>query len=380
MTHNARPVIPVASPSMPSLEEFVAEIAPLWENHILTHQGEKYWQLERAIAEELGVEYAPLFANGHLALQIALRALGFERGDEVITTPFTFASTTQAIVECGLVPVFCDVDPATFCIDSSKVEGLVTERTKAILGVHVYGIPCDVLSIGALAEKHGLKVVYDAAHAFGVKVHGRSIASYGDCSMFSFHATKVFNTVEGGALAFDGDAELYERACAIRQFGSFRDKERVTEIGTNGKMTELHAAMGLCNLRHVEEARLMREEVFRAYRDELADVKGIRVIDYPEDLTPNYAYFPVVLDEERAEQRDELLSALEQQGYLARKYFYPLTSEFECYEGRFPLQETPIAKSLSERVLCFPLHTNMSAEDARVVSRIVLGELSAWGS
>ena len=276
--------------------------------------------------------------------------------------------------------MFCDVDPATFCLDPSKIEPLITDRTKAILGVHVYGNPCDVSEIEEIASRHGLKVIYDAAHAFGEEVHGRPIATFGDCSMFSFHATKVFNTVEGGALAFNSNRAFYEKACAIRQFGSFRDKERVAEIGTNGKMTELHAAMGLCNLRHLDNARCIREAIFRTYDEHLSGIGGISVIRYPDSLTPNYAYYPVVLDEKIGQQRDDILSRLSSNGFIARKYFYPITSEFECYKGMFDIQETPVAKSLSERVLCLPLHTNMTVDDAKAISETVMGVLSNHGA
>lgn len=363
-------LIPVTSPALPPFEEFVDEIRDIWDSHILTHQGPKYQRLEAEICSYLGAKHAPLFANGHLALQVAFWTLGLTDG-EVITTPFTFASTTQAIVGCGLTPVFCDIDPVSMCIDASKIEDLITPRTKAIVGVHVYGLPCDFDEIQRIADEHGLKVIYDAAHAFGESYRGRPIGSYGDMSMFSMHATKVYNTVEGGCLTFD-DEEMYEKACCIRQFGAYGTDE-TNYVGTNAKLTELHAAMGLCNLRHIDEFIAARKLVFDVYSQEFGEVEGLRLLQYPSELVPNYAYYPVVVDDELfGEDRDALAERLARHNILARKYFSPLTSSFEVYQDMFEIQDTPIAEDITRRVLCLPLYADLSQDEARAISQIVL--------
>lgn len=362
----------VTSPGLPPLEEFVEEIKPLWETGILTHQGPKYQILESELEDFLGVDHAPLFANGHLALQVALRALGLSSG-EVITTPFTFASTTMAIVECGLTPVFCDIDPTDYTLDDSKIEALITPDTVAIVPVHVYGLPCHVNEISDIARRHGLYVIYDAAHAFGETYRGKNIAQYGDISMFSLHATKVFNSVEGGILAFNGRVDLLDRACAIRQFGEIAHSPDSALVGTNAKMTEMHAAMGICNLRHLDEYIEVRHRAYDAYEEFFCDCPYISAISYPDQLVPNYAYYPIVISENAPVSRDEIASALEVEHIFARKYFYPLTSEFSAFSSMFSIQETPIAKSISRRVLCLPLHPKMSPDDARRIARVILG-------
>lgn len=362
----------VTSPGMPPLEEYVEEIRGLWETGVLTHQGVKYQELEKKMSDYLQVPYTPLFANGHLALQVLLRAYGWE-GGEVITTPFTFSSTTMAIVECGLTPVFCDIDPNNYTIDVDKIEDLITPDTRAILPVHVYGIPCDVDAIAAIARRHGIKVIYDAAHAFGEELGGKNIASFGDASMFSFHATKVFNTVEGGALALH-DADLYDRVCKIRQFGAHGDGAPVHYVGTNAKMTEVHAAMGICNMRHLDEYIDRRRQVFERYRMMFEGVEGLKTISYQRDLKPNYAYYPIVVEDAFGSTRDEVAEELERHKVYARKYFYPITNDFEIIRRLFTVNETPIAKDLSNRVLCLPLHPNMTAEDAERIASIVVSE------
>ncbi|MBR3160274.1 MAG: DegT/DnrJ/EryC1/StrS family aminotransferase [Atopobiaceae bacterium] len=366
-------VIPVTSPALPPFEEFVEEIRDIWDSHVLTHQGPKYHLLEEAIRDYLSVANAPLFANGHLALQVAFWSLGLTSG-EVITTPYTFSSTTQAIVGCGLTPVFCDIDPRTLCIDASKIEELITPKTKAIVGVHVYGTPCDVKAIEDIAKRHGLKVIYDAAHAFGETFDGVGIGNFGDISMFSMHATKVFNTVEGGCLTFNDD-ELYSVATAIRQFGCYGTDE-TQYVGTNAKLTELHAAMGLCNLRHIDESIARRKAAYRVYQAAFDAIPGIQTVYYPESLKPNYAYYPVLFDEEVfGKSRDQIADELEQRGIYARKYFYPLTSTFAVYGPMFEIQATPIAQKVSEQVLCLPLFADLSPDDAATISKIVLGNV-----
>ena len=365
------PLLPVASPMMPPFEEFVEEIRPLWDNMILTHQGEKYCELEQKMAQLLEVAYAPLFANGHLALQIALRALDL-RDCEIITSPYTFASTTQAIVECGCHPVFCDIDPNTFCIDPSQIEDHITENTKAIVGIHVYGMPCDTDAIQTIAQKHNLATIYDGAHAFGVKYKGKGIGSYGDCTMFSFNATKVFNTFEGGALTFNSNEAFYKKICAIRQFGFLGGVHNVPYVGTNGKMTEIQAAMGLCNLRHFEEAVNYRMQIFNTYSDAFADDKSIRTLHFGDTTEANYSYYPIVFDTDGSYSRDTIEEILLKNGYITRKYFYPPTNEFTCIKELQNINRTPVAADIAQRVLCLPLHPNMSVDDAKTISRLTL--------
>ncbi len=369
MSHS--PIV-VSSPALPPFDEYVDEIRSIWDTHILTHQGPKYQQLESEIARYLDVDHAPLFVNGHLALQTGLWTLGDDKG-EVITTPFTFSSTTQAIVGCGFTPVFCDIDPVSWCLDPNKIESLITSKTKAIVGVHVYGVPCDIDAIQSIAKKYGLAVIYDGAHAFGESINGKGIGSFGDMTMFSLHATKVFNSGEGGCLTFGKNEELYNEVCSLRQYGAYHT-DKVEYMGTNAKLTELHAAMGICNLRHVDEYIDARKAVFLVYENMFDGVNGLQRLSYPSNLTPNYAYYPIVIDEKKfGASRDDIVAILQSINVIARKYFWPLTSSFDYYKGRFDIQETPIAKDVSERVLCLPLHPNLSIDEARRIAMAVLG-------
>lgn len=361
----------VTSPSLPPIDEYVEELKDIWRSKLLTNQGPKYKQLEDEVRSLLGAKHVALFSNGHLSLQIALRSMGLD-GGEVITTPFTFASTTQAIVGCGLTPVFCDIEPRTMTIDAEKIRPLISKNTRAILAVHVYGLPCNVAAIQAIADEYGLKVIYDAAHAFGESYMGRPIGTFGDISMFSFHATKSFNTVEGGCLAFSEEG-LYERVCALRQFGSY-GPYAYSFVGTNAKMSEFHAAMGICNLRHLNEYIAQRKEAFGEYMRRLEGLDGISSIQYPEALVPNYSYFPVVIDEKKfGSTRDDVAKILADSGIYARKYFYPLTSSFECYKGKFDVQDTPIARYISERVLCLPMYAGLSQANVEEIATVLRG-------
>lgn len=350
--------IPVTRSSMPPIEEYIEEINELWNSRFLTNMGPKARQLQHDIEIYLNVQHLELFVNGHLALEAALQVLPLQ--GEVITTPFTFSSTTQAILHSGLTPVFCDIDPDTYTIDPEKIEPLITENTCAILPVHVYGNPCDHEKINAIAQKYHLKVIYDAAHAFGETVNGVGIGTWGDISMFSFHATKVFHTVEGGGLTFHEEA-LCKDFAAWRQFGMY-EKEDSAVIGTNAKMTEFHAAMGICNLRHLEEEILKRKKAVTRYMERLEGQKGIKLNPVQRGVTSNYAYFPVVFDPVNfGKTRDEVIDYLEKNGIYARRYFQPLTSEMTCMKGRY-VQPTPIAKDISERVLTLPLFADMTQE------------------
>jgi dTDP-4-amino-4,6-dideoxygalactose transaminase len=297
--------------------------------------------------------------NGHLALELCLEAFGLS--GEVITTPFTFASTTHAIVRSGLTPVFCDIDPDTYTIDAGKIESLITPKTSAILPVHVYGNICDYEAIDAIAKRHGLKAIYDAAHAFGVKYKGMGAGVLGDASMLSFHATKVFNTVEGGAVCFH-DPEIGERLQKLRNFG-ITNQENVELAGMNAKMNEFCAAMGICNLRHVDEDIAKRKTVHEAYGSLLADVPGLLLPKIQQYTTSNYAYYPVLVNEnEFGLARDEFAGRLAEKDVFVRKYFHPLTNAFDCYRGRHDPARTPIALDISKRVVTLPIYADMGLD------------------
>ena len=356
---------------MPSFEEYCEEIKELWDSHWLTNMGHKHWQLQQQLEEYLQVPYVTLYTNGHLALENVIAAMNLPVGGEVITTPFTFASTTHAIVRNGLVPVFCDINDVDYTLDATKIEALITEKTCAIVPVHVYGSICDVEEIQAIARKHGLKVIYDAAHAFGVTYKGKGIGNFGDASMFSFHATKVFNTIEGGAVTFTDpvlDGVLYD----MKNFG-IRGPERVVFVGGNAKMSEFQAAMGICNLRHVDDEIRKRGAVADRYRRCLAGVKGIRLISWQENVKTNYAYFPVVFDGYKY-TRDQIFEKLAAQGIVARKYFYPLTNSYECYKDlpTAGAEKTPVAKFIAERVLTLPMYADLALEDVDHICDIIL--------
>lgn len=360
----------VTRSSMPSLQEYIEEIRPIWESHWMTNMGVKHKELQRGLEEYLGVENIELLSNGHMALELTLQAMNLQ--GEVITTPFTFASTTHAIVRNRLEPVFCDIDPVTYTMDASKLEPLITDRTCAIMPVHVYGNICDMEEIERLARKYGLKVIYDAAHAFGETFKGRGIGTFGDASCFSFHATKVFNTIEGGATCYH-NKELGKRLYELKNFG-IHGPEDVEAVGANAKMNEFCAAMGLCNLRHVDEEIAKRKKVVHYYLQRLNGVEGLQVNTEQKDVKPNYAYFPVVFYEKAfGASRNEIFDALAQNGIFARKYFYPLTNAFACFHNKYDVDETPIARQISERVLTLPLYPDLSEEVVDKICKIILG-------
>lgn len=364
-------MINVTRSSMPSFEEYCEEIKELWDSHWLTNMGVKHKALQAELENYLCTPHATLYTNGHLALENAIAVMDLPQGAEVITTPFTFVSTTHAIVRNGLVPVFCDIDPETYTMDASKIEALITDKTAAIVPVHVYGNVCNIEAIEDIAKRHGLKVIYDAAHAFGVTYQGKGIANFGDISMFSFHATKVFNTIEGGAICYQDDA-LVQRLNDMKNFG-IRGPEACAYVGGNAKMSEFQAAMGLCNLRHLSEEIAKRKAVVEHYRSRLSGVKGIALCKPQADVKPNYAYFPVVFDGFRL-SRDEVFEKLKANDIVARKYFYPLTSDFECYR-ELPTaggDKTPIAKHIADCVLTLPLYADLTKEDVDRICDLIL--------
>lgn len=362
--------INVTRSSMPPFEEYTEEIKDIWQSHWLTNMGVKHQKLQTELKEYLDVENIDLLTNGHMALELSLQALNLQ--GEVITTPFTFASTTHAIVRNGLKPVFCDINPVDFTIDVNKIESLITDKTCALMPVHVYGNICDVEAIEQLAQKYELKVIYDAAHTFGVKYKGKGVGSFGDVSCFSFHATKVFNTIEGGAVCFkdkDFGLDLYR----LKNFG-IRGPEKVDAVGANAKMNEFCAAMGLCNLQHIDEEIAKRKIVADRYREILGDVEGLQLNPVQKDVQPNYSYFPVVFDEKVFDSsRNEVFLKLQQEGIVARKYFYPLTNTFECFHGEFNPEETQVALHISKRVLTLPLYADLPLADVDRICSIILG-------
>ncbi|WP_107942073.1 DegT/DnrJ/EryC1/StrS family aminotransferase [Metasolibacillus fluoroglycofenilyticus] len=356
----------VTQSSMPHFDEYIEEIKDIWDSQWLTNMGTKHNELEKQLCTYLQVPFVSLFSNGHLALEVALEALELE--GEVITTPFTFASTTHAIVRKGLTPIFCDVNPTDYTMDVSLIESLITEKTCAIVPVHVYGHICNVEEIERLAKKYDLKVIYDAAHAFGMKLNGKGSGDFGDVSMFSFHATKVFNTIEGGALTFN-DEQYVKLFQTFKNFG-LTGPDEISYVAGNAKMNEFQAAMGLCNLRHVDEEIAKRKLVAERYKEQLSGIAGIQIPSRQEGVQSNYAYFPVVFDGYKY-TRDEVLERLKEHAIFARKYFYPLTNEFTCYEGKFDLGNTPVAAHIANCVLTLPLYANLSLEDVDRICRVI---------
>lgn len=356
---------------MPPFEEYVDEIRNIWDSHWLTNMGEKHQRLQMELCEYLGVDNLELLTNGHMALELSLQALDLQ--GEVITTPFTFASTTHAIVRNGLEPVFCDINANDFTIDVNKIESLITDKTCAIMPVHVYGNVCNVEAIEDIAHKYELKVIYDAAHSFGVKYKGQSTAAFGDVSCFSFHATKVFNTIEGGAVTYK-DKSLGRKIYGLKNFG-IRNAECVDAVGANAKMNEFCAAMGLCNLKHVDDEIAKRKLVVEYYRERLSGVEGLQLNTVQSDVESNYAYFPVVIEPRVfGASRNEILDRLAENGIGARKYFYPLTNTFECFHKKYDVSKTPVALSISKRVLTLPLFADLSIEDVDKICDIILSK------
>lgn len=365
--------ITVTSPLLPNLEEYNAMLQDIWQRKWITNNGYYHQQLERALTDYLGVEYLSLFTNGTLPLITALQALGITEG-EVITTPYSFVATSHSIWWNKLKPVFVDVLPENGNIDPTKIEAAITDRTVAIMPVHVYGCPCDVEAIDAIAKRHNLKVIYDAAHAFGVKYKGRSVLEWGNISTLSFHATKVYNTVEGGAMVVHS-AEMKYDVDNLKNFG-FRGETTVVAPGINSKMDEMRAAYGLLNLRQVDAAIAARKRVAEKYVAALKDIKGIEL--FPYEISPsfrwNYAYFPILVTEDYRMTRDALYEFMKTQNVLGRRYFYPLITDFEPYKNcpSATAANIPIANHLASQVICLPLHHALTAEEVERVIQCII--------
>lgn len=359
----------VTRSSMPELNEYLAEISEMWDSHWLTNMGPKHKQFQKELCKYLGVENIDLFTNGHMALELTLQAMNLQ--GEVITTPFTFASTTHAIIRNGLTPVFCDIDPFAFTMDVEELERLVTDRTCAIMPVHVYGNVCNIEEIERIAHKYELKVIYDAAHTFGETYKGQGVGTFGDASCFSFHATKVFHSIEGGAISFK-NKRLGELLYDLKNFG-IHGPEEVGAVGTNAKMNEFCASMGLCNLRHIDAEIEKRKKVAERYRSHLESVDGLQLNVIQKNVKPNYAYFPVVFEEKAfGSSRAEVFDELAKNGIGARKYFYPLTNTFSAFHGRYDVMETPVALHISKRVLTLPIYADLAMEDVDRICDIIL--------
>lgn len=361
----------VTKSSMPRLEDYVEEIKPIFENHHLTNMGPIYKKVQHQLMDYLQVPELSLFVNGHMALEMAIQAFGLQVPEgEVITTPFTFVSTTHAITRNSLKPVFCDIKPDDYTIDPDQIEALITDKTVAIIPVHVYGNICDVEAIQSIADRHGLKVIYDAAHAFGVTYKGVGIGSFGDASMFSFHATKVFNTIEGGAVAFH-DKQYGNKLHELKNFG-IHGAEDVMAVGTNAKLDEFRAAMGICNLRRMEECIAARAKVAERYNERLRDVPGLRLCVPREGVTANYAYYPVYFDEQLfGKSRDEVFAQLQEHDIFARKYFYPSVNEMSCYKNDHRAN-TPVAHDVSMHILTLPMYEELALEDVDRICDVIL--------
>ena len=363
--------ITVASPLLPSLEEFVSYLEKIWDRKWITNNGQFHQELEKALCDYLGIEYLSLFTNGTLPLITALQAMHIT--GEVITTPYSFVATTHALWWNGIKPVFVDIDPSNCGLAPDKIEAAITPRTTAIMPVHCYGKPCDTERIQSIADKYGLKVIYDAAHCFGVEVNGESILKQGDMSTLSFHATKVFNTAEGGALIVK-DAETKKRVDYLKNFG-FAGETEVVAPGINSKMDEIRAAFGLLNLKQVDEAIEKRHQVAMRYREALRNVKGIRFFDDMPGVRHNYSYFPIFVNaEEYGMTRDELYFKMRERGVFGRRYFYPLISTFSTYKGlpSATRENLPVATRIANEVICLPMHHGLSEEDVHRALEILI--------
>ena len=363
-------LIAVTRSSMPSYEEYCEEIKVLWDNRWLSNRGCIHKAFEAQLQEFFGQPYVFLYANGHVALEVGIDALCLPKGGEVITTPYTHCSTTHSIVRNGLVPVFCDINDKDYTIDVNQIEKYITPKTVAIMATHVYGVMCDVEAIDAIAQKHNLKVIYDAAHAFGVKKDGKDVSSWGDMAMFSCHATKVFHTIEGGITVFK-DKEAYELIDDLVNFG-FKNAEEVDHISTNARMNEYEAAMGVCNLRHFWDEVAKRKVAYDRYKERLEGQKGIHFIPDQPGVTKNYAYMPVFFDGYKY-NRNDIQGMLKEQNILARKYFYPIIPDLKCYQELGYKSDYPVASHAAETVLALPMFADLTVADVDRICNIILG-------
>jgi dTDP-4-amino-4,6-dideoxygalactose transaminase len=366
MTKNKR--IYVSQPSLPPLEDFIPYLKEIWSSKILTNGGPYHQELERALCEYLQVQHISLFTNGTIALITALQALGIK--GEVITTPYSFVATSHSLLWNNIKPIFVDIDSKTFNIDPSKIEAAITPETSAILAVHCYGHPCNTEAIQNIADANNLKVIYDAAHAFGVQCDCRSILNHGDLSILSFHATKVFNTFEGGAI-ISKNLEMKQNIDRLKNFG-FVDELTVVNSGINGKMSEFNAALGLLQLKYIDSEILKRKLIDSKYRDKLKDIKGIDCISNFAKKS-NYSYFPIIINDDYSLTRDQLYDKLKRNNIYSRRYFYPLISDFPMYKEYESAQHSNlrIASKVAPKILCLPIYSNLKMEDQQRIVDLI---------
>ena len=358
----------VTKPFLPPIDEYYTYLKRIWDSNILTNNGQLHQELEKELTEYLKCENITLLVNGHLALETALKMLTVS--GEVITTPFTFASTIHSIINTGSQPIFCDIKPDDCTIDEEKIERLITNKTTAIVAVHVYGYPCNIEVIESIAKKHGLKVIYDAAHAFGVEYNGIPISNYGDVSMFSFHATKIFHSIEGGALIYK-NTEYKKLFNLYKNFG-ISGPDNVNIVGTNAKMNEFQAAMGLTNLKHIGQIIERRSIITERYTQNLRNINGIKIINTQRATKKNHAYYPILVDELKyGHTRDELSSYLEANSIFARKYFYPIATNYQCFNDKYANCDVPVAEYTSQRILTLPLYTDLSLDDVDRICNLI---------
>ncbi len=371
MSTDPKPVY-VTQPYLPPLDEFIPYLEKIWESKWLTNNGPFHQQLEVALSEYLGVEHVSLFVNGTLALITALQSLRIT--GEVITTPYSFVATSHSLLWNGINPVFVDIERDTLNLDPAKIEAAITPHTTAIMPVHCYGRPCNVKAIQTIADNYNLKVIYDAAHAFGVCDSGGSILRHGDLSVLSFHATKVFNTFEGGAIVCP-DAKTKTRLDHLKNFG-FVDEVSVVAPGINGKMSEINAAFGLLQLKHVDQALARRKDIDVAYRERLQGIKGIRCLPHDKTDTPNFAYFPILVGDDYAVSRDALHQALKDQGIYPRRYFYPLISDFSMYRSLPSARpdNLPVAVDAANQILCLPIYPDLDSAQVEIITQLIAAQ------
>ena len=369
-SHTTAPIY-VTQPALPPLEEFIPYLQEIWDNKILTNGGPFHQQLEKALCDYLGVKHLALFSNGTLGLVTALQALRIT--GEVITTPYSFVATAHSLLWNGIKPVFVDVDPNTLNLDPAKIEAAITPQTTAIMPVHCYGHPCDTKAIQKIADNYNLRVIYDAAHAFGVKDEGGSVLRHGDLSVLSFHATKVFNTFEGGAIICP-DAKTKLRIDQLKNFG-FVDETTVVAPGINGKMSEINAAFGMLQLNHIDAALARRQEIDATYRELLKDVKGIRCLQDAGETVANHSYFPILVEADYPLSRDDLYQKLKDHGIFARRYFYPLITDFPMYRGlpSAHRENLPVATAAAQKVMCLPIYPALTQADQQRVIDLIAG-------
>lgn len=363
--------ITVTTPLFPPLEELTPYLEDIWSRKWLTNNGHYHQLLEKELCEYLGVKYISLYSNGTLALISALQAL--ELKGEVITTPYSFVATSHAIVLNNLQPVFVDIDPVSYNLDPKKIEDAITDKTSAILPVHVYGTPCDNDSIQTIADKHNLKVIYDAAHAFGVKKDDISILNWGDLSILSFHATKAYSTIEGGAIICH-TPEMKKKLDQLKNFG-YESETEIPMLGSNAKVNEVQAAYGLASLKHIDNAIVARKSAAGLYKEKLSKIDGISFLDIKDNITLNYSYFPIIINEDiYGESRDKLYFRLRDNNILSRRYFYPLITEFDFYKtGGYKKHDLSISKNISDNVICLPMHHDLSIDNINYIISIIKG-------